>query len=369
MTQRSPQEISALQAVQRDQQRLSEPVDPRKLACLRNARLFLRGYSELRQLASWLHEALHCRGEGLTSMDACQRGLTPSGEAWPRGQDYRNLSACREALYSRSPYRTTCPVHNVTIHYEWKSVMWHEEYDTRFRQRVARAAREGSHPRVFAILSAGVHHFSQFADHNHAMHFGIHDSFAYPQPWLDSYYDGAVRLFDAFAPAAGRMPSNVCVLWRNANVGPRLGDAPGQKAPPSRVHHPSSRNGLHEWLNRFSSAIAARSGVPVLDTSDLTAGVNPPAKVLSGGGSHAGSHAGSTSGTRGAHAAEAASGRGQGGASASAATRPLMVETHTSTRGEGDYYHGFNSSLLLVPLVARMCAACSARDTHSHARR
>ena len=325
MTQRSPQEISALQAVQRDQQRLSEPVDARSLACLRNARLFLRGYSELRQLASWLHEALHCRGEGLTSMDACQRGLTPSGEAWPRGQDYRNLSACREALYSRSPYRTTCPVHNVTIHYEWKSVMWHEEYDTRFRQRVARAAREGSHPRVFAILSAGVHHFSQFADHNHAMHFGIHDSFAYPQPWLDSYYDGVVRLFDAFAPATGRMPSNVCVLWRNANVGPRLGDAPGQKAPPSRVHHPSSRNGLHEWLNRFSSAIAARSGVPVLDTSDLTAGVNPPAKVLSGGGSHAGS--------------------------------------------QGDYYHGFNSSLLLVPLVARMCAACSARDTHSHARR
>ena len=182
----SPQEISALQAVQRDQQRLASPVDLRALQCLRNARLYLRGYSELRQLASWLHEALRCRGDGLTKMDACQQGLTPSGEAWPRAKDYRNLSACREELYSRSPYRTACPLHNVTIHYEWKSVLWHGEHDGRFRQRVARAAREGvseggRKQRVVAILSAGPHHFSQFLDHSHEMHFGIHDSFGYPQ--------------------------------------------------------------------------------------------------------------------------------------------------------------------------------------------
>ena len=182
--------------------------------------------------------------------------------------------------------------------------MWNEELDPKFHHRVAKAARASPSSRVLVILNGGPHHFSQFLDHSHAMHFRLHDSFRYPQEWIDSYHDGASRLLDAFSPRT--LPPNACVLWRTSNVGPRIGDVPGQRAPASRRQHPSARNGLHEWLNRWSSALVRKAGIPVLELSDLTADL-----PLTGS----------------------------------------LLEAF-------DYYHGFNSSLLLLPFVERACTAC-----------
>ena len=53
--------IQNLQGRQERQQQLDAPVQLRELSCLRNARIFLRGYSELRQYGSWLHPvSSHC---------------------------------------------------------------------------------------------------------------------------------------------------------------------------------------------------------------------------------------------------------------------------------------------------------------------
>ena len=128
--------------------------------------------------------------------------------------------------------------------------------------------------------------------------------YRYPHGWIDSYHDGASRLFDAFSPRT--LPPNACVLWRTSNVGPRIGDVPGQRSPASRRQHPSARNGMHEWLNRWSSALARKAEIGVLDLSDLTADL-----ALSGS----------------------------------------QLEAF-------DYYHGFNSSILLRPFVERACRAC-----------
>ena len=274
----STQEIELLRSVQREQQRLTEPVHEGRLACLCGTRIYMRGFSELRQVASWLLEALHCSGVGLTNVDACQRGQTPLGDAWPRAQDYRNLSACRERLYSRKPYVASCTRFNASIHYEWKSLLFHEQYDSTFRHRVAAAAKANPSQPVLAILNAGPHHFSQFDDHTHSLHWSIDDAYAFPQKWFDSYYDGAARLFDAFAPRS--LPDNVCVLWRTSNIGPRLVDASHHgSSKPRTSHHPSARNGLHDWLNRVATAMAHRAGMGVIDLSDLTANINPPVKV------------------------------------------------------------------------------------------
>ena len=116
----SMDEIKQRQHIQQQQQRLERPIDAQAFSCLRDARLYLRGYSELRQVASWLHEALRCKGAGLTAMDECQRAQTPSGSAFPPADSYRNLSTCREQLYSRQPYRSACSTHNVSMHFEWK---------------------------------------------------------------------------------------------------------------------------------------------------------------------------------------------------------------------------------------------------------
>ena len=57
--------------------------------------------------------------------------------------------------------------------------MW-SDYDRTFRQRAVRAARADASARVLIVLSGGPHHFSQFDDHSHALHFAVHDSFDYP---------------------------------------------------------------------------------------------------------------------------------------------------------------------------------------------
>lgn len=295
-------QIKHLLAKTQRQQRLSQPIDvgSSSLQCLpQSVRLYFRGYSELRQVGSWLSEALACEGEALSATEACHVKLTPPGEAWPSPSQYRDLSACREELYSRHPYRTRCGARNATLHYEWKSRMW-SEYDALFHQRLVEAAAAGSEP-VLAILNGGPHHFNHLAGHSHALHHSIPDAYAFPQQWLDDYLASAKELFAAFAPRT--LPAHVCVLWRTSNIGPRIERRFADGEP---SHHPSARNGLHDWLNRWAASLARQSGIGVIDTNDLSEHVLP---------------------------------RGPD--------------------GSVDYYHGFNSSLLLEPFVARACAACA----------
>ena len=332
-------------------QHLSSPVSLSSLACLRNARLFLRGYSEMRQVGSWLHEALQCGGPGLTKMDPCQRALTPPGDAFPPASSYRNLSSCREQLYSRDPFHASCPALNVTLHYEWKSRMWAGS-DQTFHRRVIKAAKQSPNAPVIVIINGGPHHFANFDDHSHTYYWSMSDSFAYPQRWFDSYFEDTRALFHAFAPRT--LPPNTCSLWRTSNIGPRVGDAPGQR--PRALHHPSARNGMHEWLNRWSSSIARAEGLHgVIDLTDLTVANPPLPKRISHSTAQAAAHA--TTPTRG------------GGAGAAHATTPTRSMAHgggagggrrlSSTEIEGDLYHGYNSSLLLLPLVHRACSACA----------
>ena len=298
-------QVAAVLSKAERQQRLSSPIDvaSSSLSCLpRNTQLYFRGFSELRQVASWLSEALSCEnGSGLSATEECHKKLTPPGSPWPSPSQYRDLSSCREDLYSRQPHHASCRARSATLHYEWKSRMW-SEHDATFHQRLKEAATSSRGAPVLAVLSGGPHHFNHLLDHNHSLHHSVADAFAYPQPWLDDYYAGASALFDAFAPST--LPSNVCVLWRTSNVGPRCHCAPRCNC--ALAHHPSTRNGLHDWLNRWASAMARKAGIGVLDVSDLTATVMPRADD-----------------------------------------------------GSVDFYHGFNSSLLLEPLVERACAACA----------
>ena len=285
------------------QQRLSQPVDisSSTLSCLpQNTQLYFRGFSELRQVASWMSEALECAGERLSATEECHVKLTPPGEAWPPASQYRDLSACREELFARRPHHTTCRGINATLHYEWKSRMW-SEYDATFHRRLVEAASSSSAP-VLAILNGGPHHFNHLQGHDHGLHHSVPDSFAFPQQWFDDYLEGANALFAAFSPRT--LPANVCVLWRTSNVGPRLGVQARQT--PLTAHHPSARNGFHDWLNRWSAALARKAGIGVVDLDDITSAVTP-----------------------------------------------------RSPDGSVDMYHGFNSSLVLEPFVARACAACS----------
>ena len=292
-------------ALQQAQHQLSAPVDaPSELGCMRDATIFLRGYSELRQMSSWLHLALGCAGATLTAQDPCMTDMIPPNEAYVPFALYRNLSACRERWYHAHPHRTACNL-NVKLHFEWKSLMW-SDYDAAFRERVVEAARASASSRIVVVLNGGPHHFTKFHDHDHWMYHGMPVAFDYPQHWFDDYLASAQKLFEAFAPRS--LPSNVCVLWRTSNVGARF---PGAKCKPRAMQHPSSRNGMHDWLNRWAVALAKSYGIGVVDTNDLSS-------------------------------------RDENGPPS--ARRGEIIE--------GDLYHGFNSSLLLVPFVERSCHAC-----------
>ena len=247
-----------------------------------------------------------------------------------------NLSSCREQHYSHHPYQAYCPLLNVTLHYEWKSRMW-SAFDHKFLQRATKAAHQ--HSNVIVILNGGPHHFAQFLDHSHTYYFAMHDSFDYPQRWFDSYLQGATSLFEHSSKLLKEQNNkNMCVLWRTGNIGPRLGDEPGKR--PKSTHHPSTRNGLHEWLNRWSSALARSYGIPVLDLTDITMGNPVPSKWVHG---------------ESAKSAFKTVSKQEEQTKIVVEGRRLFLET------EGDLYHGYNSSLLLLPFVERACALCNGR--------
>ena len=70
-------QVAAVLSKAERQQRLSSPIDvaSSSLSCLpRNTQLYFRGFSELRQVASWLSEALNCEnGAGLSATEECHK--------------------------------------------------------------------------------------------------------------------------------------------------------------------------------------------------------------------------------------------------------------------------------------------------------
>ena len=151
----------------------------RSLACLAHTDVFVRGFSEARQLVGWLHAAFGphgCTGGSPDVVDTCTRRLTPPGQAFPPSHLHRNLSRCRDRARARRrrPYTSYCSEHDVTLSFEWKSFQF-TPHDESFHTRVRAAAAASPGRRVIAILSGGPHHFSKFKDHKHAMYFSLPD--------------------------------------------------------------------------------------------------------------------------------------------------------------------------------------------------
>ena len=202
----------------------SSALSHHKLSCLAGAAIMVAGFSELRQVVSWLHLALGCPEPGLVKEDACMLARIRDQPNSILPHDHSNLSRCRELLYSEHPWQSRCrgpglpagqhssellsPRPNVTLHFEWKSFMWSDR-DHVFKRRVAMAANE--HARVVVVLGGGPHHFSRFEDHVQTLQFQVDDTFAWPQRWIDEYVQSTIRLFNAFGPRTSGLPSNVCV--------------------------------------------------------------------------------------------------------------------------------------------------------------
>ena len=323
--------------------------------------LFVAGFSESRQVLSWLHQALGCPQPGLVKEDACMLASMREDPSSLLPPNYRKLARCREALFSRTPFQSACP-RGVNLHFEWKSFQWSAARDLAFRDRVAAAARSGQ--KVVVVLAGGPHHFSRFADHEQQLQFQVADNFPWPQHWIDEYVESTGTLFDAFGARSG-LPSNVCVLWRLSNVAPR--HEAGLRA--DSLHHPSARNGLHDWLNRFTAGLARRAGIRILDTTDVTLG-HPPALKLTSvrrvGSKHSRAlselvnHSSSrhkqtnVTTTRRLHNPHSSADHEHHGSSHAKRKHTSLVTQEI----EGDVYHGFTSSVLLEPFCSRMCAAC-----------
>jgi hypothetical protein len=155
-------------------------------------------------------------------------------------------------------------------------------------------------------LGGGPHHFSKHADHVQSLQWQVEDSFIWPQEWLSEYVSSTAQLISAIQGSSGLLGHpNVCVLWRTNNVGPRANGA--------GPHHPSARNGLHDWLNRFTIPMMQRANVGVLDTTDLTSAHAPSPQMRADG------------------------------------------------LREGDLYHGYNATDIVPLLCTRTCSQCSLR--------
>ena len=325
-------------------QTLDAPINLADLSCLHGTSIFVAGFSEQRQIVSWLHEALTCKPPGLVKEDECllrEQALAPKGHL---PKNYRRLALCRETLYSHRPYEGRRCALNISLHYEWKSFMWNEARDSTFLARVRNAASRNSRPILVLLGGSPAHHFSQHSDHRQELQWAVDDAHDWNQAWIDDYLNATLQLFDAFGPSA-RLPANVCVLWRTSNIGPRHLPANGDGSillsaatMLDTMHHPSVRNGVHDWLSRFTVSLARRAGLGVLDTNDITY-THPPPPV----------------------AARVAVVNGSTGASsARECTGQNCRRVWRSVWREGDLYHGWNASMILPSLCRRACNACHA---------
>lgn len=252
-------------------------VDAHALACLC---LVWMQFSEMRQVASWLHEALGCAPPGLRKEDECleaERRSHPNA-LFPR--DHHKLARCREELYSRAPYRSHGCALDISMHFEWKSFMWNAERDARFLERVRHEAFVRPSRSIIVLLGGGPHHMAKFEDHRQEWLWAVDDSLDWPQRWIDDYINGTMQLFRTFGRGATALPPRVCTAFRMSNIGPRHSTS---NAP----HHPSARNGLHDWLNRITAALASHAGLVVVDTTDVTIAHPPPLQKVRRDDKHA----------------------------------------------------------------------------------
>lgn len=123
--------------------------------------------------------------------------------------------------------------------------------------------------------------------------------------------NATLDLFARFSPV--RLPPNVCVVWKLLHIAKRHNGTRG-----AVVHHPSTLNGFHHWLNRFTVGLARAHGVGIVDPTALTRHLTP----------------------RGWKPADA---HGRGGS-------------------DGDVYHGFDDDLVVPEVVNGLCDACAIRN-------
>jgi hypothetical protein len=157
----------------------------------------------------------------------------------------------------------------------------------------------------------------------------VADDEPWPQSWMDDYINATSRLLLAFAPSSllraarqsapqstprsqGVAPS-LCVVWRAQNIAARHTNRSETR------HHPSSVNGVHHWLNRFSIGLARQFGYAIIDLTELTTRQRPAA-----------------------HNVDARSSRA-----------PKRAEAL-----EGDVYHGYSSAELAPHLLLALSEAC-----------
>ena len=304
----------------RQQQRAPVPAATQALiaanvshSCLHDAHVYFVGVSEILNVVDALAQSLHCKHvRGIVPMDRWQ--VCEDRRLRAKHIDYRDLAECREDLYSRYPFVTRCSALGPAsrLVFSWKSHMFTRARDERLRARVLASAAAQHEPssssaprQVLLVLSGGPAHFAFLRGYQRGLSTAIPDHFEIPQAWVDDYLNATLQLFDLLAPA--RLPPNVCVVWKGLHIARRHnGSAP---------HHPSTLNGPHHWLNRFTAALARRHHIGVVDTSDVTLAVKP----------------------RGFRAADV---RGRGGS-------------------EGDPYHGYPDELIVPQVVQRTCTAAT----------
>jgi hypothetical protein len=264
--------------------------------CLNGAEIFAAGPSELANLLGWLTGgATHTTRRNTRAMEDAERTLAVDHNRLAAARslscstrrnlgdrhftcagNYRAKAACREQTFGARPFEANCTGSRAwknasfRVHYVWKSYQLSE-----VDRRLYLAAKRSAARRVIVVLSNGLQHFSRFDEHREELLHRARDDFDWPQQWIDDWLNETTKLMDLYAPlhhpqtADRSTGSRRCIIWRAQNIASRHSNASESH------HHPSSRNGVHNWLNRISSALARRFSLGVLDLTDMTVARNP----------------------------------------------------------------------------------------------
>ena len=242
---------------------------------LAHAHIHFYGFSETRMLMSHgAVPALQCHGGTEEAMASFRNTTSPCARD-PRWILHRNstfVAYCREARQMASDvYETGCS-DGIRLSYAWKSFADSAKLDDQMEAYLLRqhhgepqhaftaAGRPARSPRTISIVSAGAHHFAQYADYPSKFSESVADNWAPPQRWMD---DWLTQMHTLMARLRRLRSAGVCCVWKANHVGSRL--------MPGDVHHPSAEGGVHDYLNRVASAIATTAyQVPVIDLTEAT---------------------------------------------------------------------------------------------------
>ena len=296
------------------------------------AKLFFDGFSELRRNVEAIDKGMQCNVTNASvsnmrlNQEICGNRRFAVTKV-PRHADLKhtgNLNGpkvdayCREEMYRLQQYDAICYRPQdppFTLHFEWKSFAFSDR-ELEHRARVVEAAR--FHPFVLVVISVGAHQFTKMPGHTFEDFHAVDDDKKWDQRWIDEYVNETMTLFEVFNSKS--LPENVCVVWRNSNVGKRnywraADGSLSTNLAKVKLHHPSVTNGIHHWMNRFTAPLARRAGIGIVDVSDITTVVEP---------------------------------RGYGKPSAKVSPASL----------EGDIYHGYPDGYLSDAIMQRACEAC-----------